>query len=141
MAVNPLQDIMNQYLWCFGSYFIAMLIILLNAARSVYFFLRSKKRPLYPKRGLLDLLISLLCGVSFYMGQMFQGVLADNNVPNLYQWSSYLWLLCLASLALFVVQAVFYIKTPSIRPRPVVTEEIPSLHEESEPKSSTEQDT
>lgn len=141
MEVNPLQDIMNYYMWCFGSYFIAMTIILFNAARSVYFFLRSKKRPIYPKRGLLDLLISLLCGVSLYMGQMFQGVLADNNVPGLYQWSSYLWLLCLASLALFVVQAAFYIKTPSVRPRPVITEEIPALHDESEPKPPAEQDT
>lgn len=139
MVVNPLQDIMNHYTWCFGSYLIAMTIILLNTARSVYFYLRSRKHPLYQKRGLVDLLISLLCGASLYMGQMFQGVLADNNVPNLYQWSSYLWLICLASLALFVVQVVCYMKTPFVLPKPEFTEEFPALHNDGEPKHSSDQ--
>ena len=127
MAVSPLQDIMNHYLWNFSAYLLALAIVLLNAARSVYFYLRSKHRPLYPKRGRLDLLISLLCGVSLAMGLMFQGVLADNNAPDIYRWSSYLWMVCLVSLALFVIQIVFHVKTPSVRPRVEPTDEIPAL--------------
>ncbi|WP_283606602.1 hypothetical protein [Faecalispora anaeroviscerum] len=125
MTVNPLQDIMNYYLWSFSAYLFAMAIIFLNAARSVYFFLRSKSRPLYPKRGRMDLLISMLCGISLVLGLMFQGVLADNGAPDIYHWSSYLWMICLVSLALFIVQAVFHVKTPSIRPKLEPTGEIP----------------
>lgn len=143
MAVSPLQDIMSYYLWNFSAYLFAMAIIFLNAARSVYFYLRSKRRPLYPKRGRMDLLISLLCGVSLAMGLMFQGILADNNAPGIYRWSSYLWMVCLVSLALFVVQIVFHGKTPSIRPRVEPTDEIPALQavpeEPSQPETPVEQ--
>lgn len=138
MAVSPLQDIMSYYLWNFSAYLFALAIIFLNSARSVYFYFRSKRRPLYPKRGRMDLLVSLLCGVSLAMGLMFQGILADNNAPGIYRWSSYLWMVCLVSLALFVVQIVFHSKTPSIRPRVEPTDEIPALQTAPEELSQPE---
>ena len=58
---------------------------------------------------------------------MFQGVLADNNAPGIYHWSSYLWMACLVSLALFAVQIAFHVKTPSVRPAVEPTDEIPPL--------------
>lgn len=122
----PLQDVMNYYLWNFSAYLVALAIIFLNAARSVYFFLRNKRWPIYPKRGRMDLLISLLCGVILGEGLAFQGILADNNAPNIYHWTSYLWMICLAALVLFLVQVIFHFKTPGHPLKEEPTQEIPA---------------
>lgn len=126
MTVEPLRDIMNYYLWNFSAYLIALAIIFLNAARSVYFFLRGKRWPIYPKRGRMDLLISILCGVALAEGLAFQGVLADNNAPDIYHWTSYLWMVCLVALALFLIQIIFHFKTPGRPPKEEPTQEIPA---------------
>lgn len=108
-----MQDVMHYFGWNFSAYVIAMCIVFINTGRSVYYYMGNKKRNVISKHGGIDIIISVLCGAVLAGGMVFQGILADNNAPDWNAWTNRLLIICGVSVALFVVQIVFYFKTPS----------------------------
>lgn len=96
MAINPIDDIMQYYLFNFVSIYIIMLFSIILFIAS----LKNKNLILY------SLILSFLVGIGLFFQLYFIGVLSDNRAPNLDIWFAQSLIFSCITLVLFIIQCI-----------------------------------
>lgn len=104
MEIKQLDDIMNHFYFGFFAYISLFLVILINFSKAFYNRVKIKKGELSSiNGGVFEIISSGVCFVGICMGQMFMGVLGDNNALGFHKWNTYLNIISLLSLVFLII--------------------------------------
>ena len=108
---SAFEELMHYYHFDFKVYYILFIIVLVNSTKSVINYISIKRgKTLITYSSIIDLFISVLAGIGLGYGMVFQGILSDISNKYFEIWGNKLFVLCVVSFILFVVQFIFTIK-------------------------------
>lgn len=113
---SAFEELMYYYHFDFQAYYILALIVLVNCMKAIGKFMSVKKgKGSSSSSSNIDLLVSILCGIGLGYGMFFQGVLSDVSEKHSEIWGSKMFVLCIASFILFIIQLFFTLRMKNIK--------------------------
>ena len=106
---SSFNELMNYFHFNFIVYLMLFLIVLINCLKTLFNYMNVKKDPsaditISPT----DIFITMLCGLGFFFGLMFQGVLADISSHYSSIWWPKIFALSIIAFLLFIIQLRFF---------------------------------
>ncbi|SDX30709.1 hypothetical protein [Tepidimicrobium xylanilyticum] len=113
---SAFEELMHYYHLNFYVYYFLLLIVFVNCIKVIVNFTSVKKGKVSNiNSGNMDLLISILAGIGLGYGMLFQGVLSDISSKYFKIWGNKMFVLCIASFILFIIQLICTLRIRDIK--------------------------
>lgn len=113
---SAFEELMHYYHFDFMVYYILVLIVFVNCIKAIVDFVSVNKRKISNvSSGIMDLLVSILCGIGLGSGMIFQGVMSDISRKYFNIWGNKMFVLCIIGLILFIIQLIFTLRINNIK--------------------------
>lgn len=113
---SAFEELMYYYHFHFNVYYLLALIVFVNCIKAIVSFVYANKRKASNiSSSNMDLLISILVGIGLGYGMIFQGVMSDISQKYSHIWGNKIFVLCIISFVLFIVQLIFTLRINNIK--------------------------